>query len=99
MRCDIIDRNGYVCTMDTVKQARSLVRQVQAGCNINVYISEIKTDRLVMEPIVIRPEAVYHERSENYSLTGCVDKRVTKKDENSQPIIELDGFKLIEETV
>ena len=97
MKCDIIDNNGYVTTLDTVKLANALVKQVKAGCKISVYVNETKTDRIVELPIVIRPAAKYIDRPEGVSLTGQVDKKVTKRAEQSQPILKLDGKTLISE--
>lgn len=104
---DLIGKDGYVCTVDTVREAERLIRLRAKGSPIvverRVFTASRPSDKKNMvslypdPPFVIRPHARLNDKP-LMTVSKTTIPRVSKKIAENQPVLELDGFNLLEET-
>ena len=100
MKYDVLDNNGYVCTCENLKAAELVKKNALLGGCVWIEGGSGYSKNGAykpVEPINIRPAETYRENSASVQLTKKPSRKISKAAEKAQPIIELDGFKLIEE--
>jgi hypothetical protein len=99
MKYDVLDNNGYVCTCDNLKSARLVKKNGDAGgcIQLNRGPGVGKLTYKLQLPINIRPHERYIEKPVEVCLTKKISRKISKAAEKAQPLLELDGFRLIDE--